>query len=154
MNLTNKYDILSPDGVVQNLTLTELFAQSQKTLLYFYPKDNTPGCSLENKDFTCLKEQFKEVWVELYGVSRDSIDAHRKFIADKFLENPLISDPMLQIHKDIWAYWEKNNYWKIIMWVIRSTYLFDKEWNLLKEWKNVRATWHAQRVLNEILTFE
>jgi peroxiredoxin Q/BCP len=62
----------------------------------------------------------------------------------------LISDPDLILHKELWAYGEKNNYGKIVTWVIRSTFLFDREGRTLQEWRNVKAKWHAAKVLREI----
>jgi peroxiredoxin Q/BCP len=62
----------------------------------------------------------------------------------------LISDPELVLHKELWAFGEKNNYWKIVQWVIRSTFLINKDGEIVQEWRNVRAKWHAEKVLREI----
>ncbi len=150
MNLKNNYNILLSNWQVENKTLKDILSNSDKTILYFYPKDNTPWCTIENKDFTCLKEKFKEKWVSIIWVSKDSIESHKKFTEKHELTIDLISDQELTLHKELLAYWEKNNYWKIVMWVIRSTFLVDKEWNILKEYRNVRAKWHAERVLREL----
>ncbi len=150
MNLENKYEVLTWNWEVKLLTLKEILSDDKKTLLYFYPKDNTPWCSLENKDFSCLKKDFEAKWIKLVWVSKDSIESHKKFKNNFMLENDLISDSDLVLHKELWAYWEKNNYWKIVLWVIRSTFLFDENKNLIKSWKGIKATWHALRVLNEI----
>lgn len=149
LNLEKKYEILISWEVLEK-SLKEIFSESEKTLLYFYPKDNTPGCTLENKDFSCLKKNFEEKWIKIVWVSKDSIESHKKFIEKQGIENPLISDTELILHKELWAFWEKNNYWKIVQGVIRSTFLFDSEWNILKEYRNVRATWHAERILKDI----
>lgn len=150
LNLENKYKALSYTGEEWEFNLKELLSFGDKTILYFYPKDDTPGCTIENKDFSCLKGEFKKLWITIIWVSKDNIDSHKNFIKNHNLEIDLISDPELTLHKELWAYWEKNNYWKIIQWVIRSTFLVDKEWNLLKEWKNVRAKWHAEKILKEL----
>ena len=150
MNLENKYEVLTWNWEVKLLTLKEILSDDKKTLLYFYPKDYTPWCSLENKDFSCLKKDFEAKWIKLVWVSKDSIESHKKFKNNFMLENDLISDSDLVLHKELWAYWEKNNYWKIVLWVIRSTFLFDENKNLIKSWKGIKATWHALRVLNEI----
>jgi peroxiredoxin Q/BCP len=105
---------------------------------------------LENKDFTCLKWEFEKLCIQLIWVSKDSIESHKKFVINYALENTLISDEKLELHKYFWAYWEKNNYWKIIQWVIRSTFLLDSEWKILKSWKNVKATNHANKILKEV----
>lgn len=149
-NLDTKYSVVSHSWEVWDFTLRELFSFSDKTLLFFYPKDNTPGCTVENKDFSCMVSEYKELGITLIGVSKDSIESHKRFITDQDLSVDLISDPDLLLHKELWAYGEKNNYGKIVTWVIRSTFLFNKEWEILQEWKNVRAKWHAAKVLREI----
>lgn len=151
MNLNNKYDILFSNWEIENKSLKDILSSYDKTILYFYPKDNTPGCSLENKDFSCLKSQFEEKGYKLVWVSKDSIDSHKKFVEKQELVVDLISDPELVLHKELWAYWEKNNYWKIVQWVIRSTFIVDSKWEILKEYRNIRAKWHAERLLKELL---
>lgn len=150
INLDNKYEILNTNFEVQNISLKEIFSLSEKTILFFYPKDATPWCSLENKDFTFFKEEFLKKWIQLIWVSKDSIESHKKFITNYELKNPLISDTSLTLHKELWAFWEKNNYWKIVQGVIRSTFLFDNKWNLLKQWKNIKAKWHVEKILKEL----
>lgn len=148
INIKNEYKIFS-NWEEKFLSLSEIFSE-EKNILFFYPRDNTPGCTVENKDFTCLKNEFNKLWVKIIWVSKDSMESHWKFIAKQALENDLISDVELSLHKELWAYWEKNNYWKIVMWVIRSTFLISKDWEVLKEWRNIRAKWHAERILKEI----
>ncbi len=149
LNLENKYDILLSNGEVENKRLAYILWED-KTILYFYPKDNTPGCTTENKDFTSLKGDFEKLWIKLVWVSKDSIESHKKFITKQELKNDLISDPDLILHKELWVWWEKKNYWKTFMWVIRSTFLVDKNGEVLKEWRNIRAKWHAERILKEL----
>jgi peroxiredoxin Q/BCP len=150
VNLYTKYSAVSKTWEVWEFTLRELFSYSDKTLLYFYPKDNTPGCTVENKDFSCMVSEYKALWITLVWVSRDWVESHMNFISDQNLSIDLICDPDLVLHKQLWAYGEKNNYWKIVTGVIRSTFLFDTNWNILQQWKNVRAKWHAAKVLREI----
>lgn len=150
MDLDKKYSVISFNLEEAELSLKEIFSLSTKTLLYFYPRDNTPGCTVEAKDFTCLKEEFSKIGVTIVWVSKDSIESHKKFIEKQELKIDLLSDPELIIHKELWVYWEKMNYGKKVMGVIRSTFLFDNSWELLKEWKNIRAKWHAERVLKEL----
>ncbi len=150
VNLNQKYSAVSYSGEVAELSLKDIFSFSEKTLLYFYPRDNTPGCTVENKDFSCMIEDFKAKWITLVGVSKDSIESHKKFITWQELKVDLISDPELVLHKELWAFGEKNNYGKIVQGVIRSTFLFDKDWNILQEWRNVRAKGHAAKVLREL----
>ena len=149
LNLENTYEIVNPDLSVETKKLWEMF-KSDKTLLYFYPKDNTPGCSVEARDFTCLLWEFEKLGIDIIWVSKDSLESHKKFITNLSLQIPFISDSDLSLHKELWVYWEKNNYWKIVMWVIRSTFLVSKNWELIKEWRNVKAKWHAEKVLREV----
>ncbi len=135
---------------VQQTTVKDILAQSEKTLLYFYPKNDTPGCTLENTDFTSLKSDFQSLWIQLIWVSKDTIESHQKFCGKYGLQNPLISDSDLELHHFFGAYGEKNNYGKIVQGVIRSTFLLDKEGNILQSWKNVKATGHAQKILKEL----
>jgi len=146
LNLENKYDILYVNGEVKNVTLKDIL-WDDKTIFYFYPKDKTLWYTLENKFFTSLKDDFWKLWIELVWVSKDSIESHRKFIEKQGLQNDLISDPDLILQKELWVYWEKNNYWKIVMGIISSTFLVDKDGEVLNEWRNIRATWHAERIL-------
>jgi len=134
----------------QEWTFEELLKRSSYTLLYFYPKDNTPGCTIESMGFTSRMEEFSSADVQIFWVSRDSHKSHCSFQTKHKLTLPLITDESLELHKKFGARWEKNNYGKLFTWVIRSTFLLDQEWTVLKEWKNVKATWHAERVLSYI----
>lgn len=148
INLNNTYDILYSNSSVSNISLKDLL--SWNTILYFYPKDNTPGCSLENKEFSIYKDSFIKKWYNVIWVSKDSIETHKKFVLKQDLNIDLISDPDLILHKELWAYWEKNNYWKILNWVIRSTFIINKNWEVIKEYRNIKAKWHVERLLNDI----
>ena len=147
---TQNFDFLCSHWEEKSVSLNDIFSYNDKTILYFYPKDNTPGCTVEAKDFTCLKKEFEKLWVWIVGVSKDSIDSHKNFLDKQNLDIDLISDSDLVLHKHFSAYGEKNNYGKIVMWVIRSTFLIDRSWNIIKDWKNVRAKWHAKRVFEEL----
>lgn len=150
LNLQNTYSAVTASWEVAELSLETMLSFSEKTLLYFYPKDDTPGCTLENKDFSDLKDDFAKLWITLIWVSKDSIDSHKDFIDNHNLQLDLISDPDLILHKELWAYGEKNNYWKIVTWVIRSTFLLNKNWEILESWKGIKATGHAGRVLKKL----
>lgn len=149
INLNTKYDILRVSWENENLSLKEIL-NWKKTILFFYPKDNTPGCSIENRDFTEYKKDFLNLSYQVIWVSKDSISSHKKFMEKYNLENDLISDPNLILHKEFWAYWEKNNYGKIVFGVIRSTFLINEKWEIIKDYRNIRAKWHTSRILNDI----
>ncbi len=150
INLETTYEAVASSWDTAKLSMNDIVSYSPFTLLYFYPADNTPGCTLENKSFSSLKSEFKELWVTLIWVSKNSLESHKKFIVDHNLEIDLISDPELTLHNELWAYGEKNNYWKIVTWVIRSTFLLNQNGEIIQEWRNVRAKWHAEKVLREI----
>jgi peroxiredoxin Q/BCP len=130
--------------------LNNIIKESPYTLLYFYPKDDTPGCTLEAQDFTRLKGEFEDLDIHIIGVSKDSESSHAKF-CDKFdLGIQLLSDESEELHNKFGVIGEKKNYWKVYIWVIRSTFLLDQNWKIVKEWRNVKATGHAEKVLREI----
>jgi len=150
LDLNQTYSAITSSWNVADLDLKTLLSFSDKTLLYFYPKDNTPGCTTENKDFSSMREDFNKLGITLIGVSKDSIESHKKFIEKQELTIDLISDPELTLHKELGAYGEKNNYGKIVQGVIRSTFLFNKEGEVIQEWKNIKATGHAARILKAV----
>ena len=132
------------------MNLTSLLSESPKTLLYFYPKDNTPGCTLEAQDFTRLKKEFEALGIQIVGVSKDSETSHANFRDSCNLGIKLISDEDGSLHEQFGVIGEKKNYGKVYIGVIRSTFLLDQNGNILREWRNVKATGHAEKVLREI----
>lgn len=131
-------------------TLTKL-TNLNKVLLYAYPKDDTPGCTIEANDFSSLYTQFTSLGIDIIGISPDPVSSHDKFIAKYNLQQKLISDLDLSIMKYLDAYGEKNMYGKKVMGVKRSTFLIDlKTKKIIQEWKNVRAKGHADKVLREL----
>jgi thioredoxin-dependent peroxiredoxin len=132
------------------MNLSSLLSQSPRTLLYFYPKDNTPGCTLEAQDFTRLKGEFAKLGIQIIGVSKDSETSHDKFTTKCNLGIELISDEDGSLHGKFGVIGEKKNYGKVYVGVIRSTFLLDSTGNILREWRNVKATGHAEKVLREI----
>ena len=147
LNISEKLKIISEKWEEQNISIKEILKKSKKTIFYFYPQDNTPGCTLEAQEFSSNLEKFRDLNIQVFWISRDDLNSHKVFQDSCSLKIALISDSDLKLHKYFWAWWEKNNYWKIVTWVIRSTFLLDENFNILKEWKNIRAKWHALRVL-------
>lgn len=120
----------------------------KKLVIFFYPKDNTPGCTTEAKDFTALKSEFDAAGVELLGVSKDSAKKHQNFIAKHDLTTPLATDAQeggLSDALGVWA--EKKNYGKTYMGIVRSTYLVDADGKIAQIWSKVRVKGHADAVL-------
>lgn len=147
------YTLVSPDLSEEQITLGQLFERSPYTLLYFYPKDDTPWCTLEAQEFTALHDEFEKQHIQIVGVSKDSTKSHCSFISKYSLSPSYLSDPELDLHKQFGAWGEKNNYGKIVQWVIRSTVLLDKKGNILHTRSNVRATGHAKKVYTEVSAY-
>ncbi|MFL0670804.1 MAG: peroxiredoxin [Erythrobacter sp.] len=120
----------------------------QKLVIFFYPKDDTPGCTTENKDFSAMKGEFDAAGVALLGVSKDTPQKHQKFIAKHGLTAPLASDAEeggLSDALGVWA--EKQMYGKTYMGMVRSTYLVDSEGKIAQVWDKVKVKGHAEEVL-------
>lgn len=121
-------------------------------VLYFYPKDDTPGCTVEAQDFTRMLPDFSSLGVTVVGVSPDSPESHCRFIDKYSLNLELLSDPDRRALVEYGAWGTKKNYGKEYEGVIRSTFLINPEGVLVQEWKNVRAKGHAERVYKEVQT--
>ena len=119
-----------------------------KLVVFFYPKDNTPGCTTEAKDFTALKGEFDAAGVELLGVSKDSPKKHQNFIAKHDLTTPLATDAEEDGLSDALGIWtEKKMYGKTFMGMVRSTYLVDADGKIAQAWNKVKVKGHAEEVL-------
>lgn len=117
-------------------------------VLYFYPKDDTPGCTNEAKDFSALKADFDALGATVIGVSKDSPAKHRKFIAKYDLGIPLASDDDDNTVLQAFGAWvEKSMYGKTYLGIDRSTFLFDATGKLVREWRKVKVKGHAEEVL-------
>jgi peroxiredoxin Q/BCP len=122
--------------------------RGRKLVLFFYPKDDTPGCTIENKDFSSLAEEFDKAGVALLGVSKDSPAKHQKFAAKHRLAAPLASDAEtdgLAEALGIWA--EKSLYGRKYMGMERTTYLVDTDGRIVRVWRKVKVKGHADEVL-------
>ncbi len=117
------------------------------TVLYFYPKDNTPGCTTESIAFRELHEQFSALGTEIYGISRDSLRSHDGFKSKLGLTFELISDPDEAVCLQFGVMKMKNMYGKQVRGVERSTFVIDADGRLVKEWRGVKVPNHAEEVL-------
>jgi peroxiredoxin Q/BCP len=115
-------------------------------VLYFYPKDDTPGCTVEACDFTAGLKDFEKLDAVVLGCSPDAPESHRKFIAKYKLKIRLLSDPEHVALEKYGAWGEKNMYGKISMGVIRSTAIIDPDGKVARHWPKVRAEGHADEV--------
>lgn len=124
--------------------------KGQWVVVYFYPKDNTPGCTSEATDFRDLYPQFKKRHAEIIAVSRDSVKSHANFAAKLDLPFPLVSDADQTWCDAFDVVHEKMLYGKRHLGVVRSTFLIDPEGKLAKAWRGVKVPGHAQAVLEAI----
>jgi peroxiredoxin Q/BCP len=130
------------DGSTVNLA-----SPGQKLVLYFYPKDDTSGCTLEAQDFTRLAPEFAKAGVKVVGLSRDPMKKHEKFIAKYDLAVPLIADEDGRISDAFGTWVEKSMYGRKYMGMERATYLIGADGRILREWRKVKVPGHAEEVL-------
>ena len=119
-------------------------------ILYFYPKDNTTGCTIQACDFTEMIEEFDKIDCVILGISPDSTSSHRDFIEKQSLGITLLSDPDKEVLKKYNAWGEKKNYGKTYDGVKRSTIIIDPAGNIAKIYENVRAKNHAETLKNDL----
>ena len=124
--------------------------KGKKVILYFYPKDNTSGCTKQACSFGELMPQFKEKGAVIIGVSKDSVASHKKFEEKYGLPFTLLSDPEKEVIQayDVWK--EKKNYGKVTMGVVRTTYLIDEKGVIVKAFGNVKAAENPSQMLEEV----
>jgi peroxiredoxin Q/BCP len=140
-------DLKATDGQTINLTKYK----GQYVVLYFYPKDNTPGCTIEAKQFRDFHEEFRAKNAVIIGVSRDTLKSHAKFQEKCSLPFPLVSDENSALSKAFGVIGEKTLFGKkIFEALIRSTFLINPEGKVIHEWRKVSVKNHAQEVLEKI----
>ena len=138
----------SPSTSQKNYSLKD--SLGKYVVLYFYPKDNTPGCTIETNDFNKLLTSFKKLDCEVYGISKDSLESHDKF-RDKYkIKFDLIADEELKLLKKYKVWGKKKFMGREFMGTIRSTYLIDTKGKILKIWDNVKVKDHAKDVLETL----
>lgn len=136
--------LTSPDGT----PVSPADFKGQKLVLFFYPKDDTPGCTTENKDFSALAADFAHAGTALLGISKDPPARHAKFIAKYDLTAPLASDAAEGGLSDALGFWgEKQNYGRTYMGMIRSTVLVAADGTIARVWSPVKVKGHAEEVL-------
>lgn len=137
--MNNLKDLIGEDFAKEN--------EGKNLVIYFYPKDNTKGCTTEAIDFSENKKEFEKLNTKIYGISKDSQKSHDKFIKDHDLKIDLLTDEELELIKafDVWK--KKKMYGKEYMGVERSTFIFNKEGVLVKEYRKVKVKDHVKNVL-------
>ena len=121
--------------------------QGKHTVLYFYPRDNTPGCIQEGKDFSKAYDQFRQLGVQILGISRDSLRTHEKFKEKQQFPFELVADPDETLCQLFGVMKVKNMYGKQVRGIERSTFVFNKEGIFVKEWRKVQVSGHVDQVL-------
>ncbi|MGE4368237.1 MAG: peroxiredoxin [Burkholderiaceae bacterium] len=122
----------------------------QKVVLFFYPKDNTPGCTTEAQGFRDTYDAFRAAGCQIMGVSRDSLKSHQNFTEKQNLPFPLISDPDETLCTQFGVMKLKNMYGKQVRGIERSTFLIDADGTLLREWRGVKVPGHVDEVLQAV----
>ena len=143
---TPAFALPDQNGIIH--TLEEY--RGKKVILYFYPKDNTPGCTKQACGFSERYPQFMEKGAVVLGISKDSVAPHKKFEEKYGLAFPLLADPERNVIEayDVWK--EKQNYGKVSMGVVRTTYLIDEEGIIIKANDKVKAAEDAEKMLGEV----
>lgn len=122
----------------------------QWLVLYFYPKDSTPGCTTEGLDFNALLPKFRRLNAAVLGVSRDSVKSHDNFCAKQGFRFPLVSDADEKLCNAFGVIGEKNMYGRKVLGVIRSTFLISPDSRIVQEWRGVKVAGHAEAVLEAL----
>jgi len=128
-------------------TSVDLSAPGRPLVLYFYPKDDTSGCTREAQDFTALADEFERAGVTVIGVSRDPMKAHERFIGKYSLRVPLVSDEDGRVSDAFGTWVQKSMYGRKYMGMERATYLIGADGTVLRSWRKVKVPGHAEDVL-------
>lgn len=142
------FDLASTEG--DNVSLGSL--AGRRFVLYFYPKDNTPGCTQEACDFRDSYARLERAGVAVYGVSKDTVKTHQGFREKQHLTFPLLSDPDNAVARAYGAFGEKTSYGKTVMGTIRSTFLIAAEGTIERTWSPVKLAGHVDEVLAAVKT--
>lgn len=141
-------DFTVPATGDQELSLSDF--KGRNLVLYFYPKDSTPGCTQEGKDFRDLHDQFQALNTDILGVSRDGLKAHENFRSKQGFPFHLLSDKDERLCGLFDVIKEKNMFGKKALGIVRSTFLIDAEGVLRQEWRKVQVKGHAEEVLEAV----
>ena len=152
MNINNNTPDIDFEFNATN-NLSGKFSQftGKNIVLYFYPRDNTPGCTQETQDFRDLHNDFNKNNTIILGISRDTLNSHEKFKAKLNIPFELISDPEEEICNIFNVMKDKNMFGKKCRGIERSTFLFNESGTIIKEWRKVKVPGHAQEVLNSLI---
>ncbi|MEL6240798.1 MAG: thioredoxin-dependent thiol peroxidase [Pseudomonadota bacterium] len=141
-------DFTLPQSGGEDVTLSDL--RGSAVVLYFYPKDDTPGCTKESIAFSEHLAAFTDAGAKVFGISKDSVAKHEKFTTKHDLTVPLLSDETGTVCEDYGVWVEKNMYGKKYMGIERATYLIDADGNVAQIWRKVKVPGHAEAVLEAV----
>ncbi len=147
LNIEVLYKAVSSQWEIGEFMLKDALSFSNRTLLFFYQDNDDEKGLKELKDFSYFVPEFSLLKIPLIWISKNSIESHKKTIESKKLNIDLISDPKLILHKELNILDKRLFRGRII----RSTFLVNQKWEILKEWRDIDAEWHAQKVLDELL---
>ena len=140
------FNLNSTDGKIYSLK----DSIGKYVVLYFYPKDDTPGCTIETKDFNKLLSKFKKLECEIYGISKDSLKSHDKF-KDKYnIKFDLLADEEIKVLRKYKVWGKKKFMGREFMGIFRTSFLIDKKGKIIKIWNNVKVKDHAKEVLETL----
>ena len=145
---TKAPDFTLPSTNGENQKLKDLLGKY--VVIYFYPKDDTPGCTIETNDFNKLLPKFKKLNCEIFGISKDTIKSHDKFREKFKIKFDLLSDEEIKVLKKYKVWVKKKFMGREFMGIIRSTFLIDKKGKFIKIWNNVKVKDHAKEVLDTL----
>ena len=145
---TKAPDFALPSTNGENQKLKDLLGKY--VVIYFYPKDDTPGCTIETNDFNKLLPKFKKLNCEIFGISKDTIKSHDKFREKFKIKFDLLSDEEIKVLKKYKVWGKKKFMGREYMGIIRSTFLIDKKGKIVKVWDNVKVKDHAKEVLETL----
>ena len=145
---TKAPDFALPSTNGENQKLKDLLGKY--VVIYFYPKDDTPGCTIETNDFNKLLPKFKKLNCEIFGISKDTIKSHDKFREKFKIKFDLLSDEEIKVLKKYEVWGKKKFMGREFMGIIRSTILIDKKGKIIKVWDNVKVKDHAKEVLETL----
>lgn len=144
---------MAPDFTLPSTGDTEVTLSALRpapVVLFFYPRDNTSGCTKEAVAFSALLPDFEAAGVKVFGISKDSLASHDKFIAKQELTVPLLSDEHGSVCEDFDVWAEKKMYGKTFMGIVRSTVLIDASGKISRTWPKVKVPGHAEEVLEAV----
>ncbi len=142
-----KFEIVDSNG--NNVKSSDFLGK--KHVIYFYPKDFTPGCTTEADEFSKEYKKFKKAGIEILGISKDDVDSHKKFCEKMKIPYILLSDTETKVAKQFGVWGKKNFMGKEYMGVIRSTFLVDEKGKIFKAYPKVKAAGHAKQVLQDFV---